>query len=76
MLLQVLVTNKVLAMDVVGGVEGGNELIEEYEKSSKIEKLSKGLNCLSPKNQLSQIKNYQKVRIYLILMLKSLNQAF
>ena len=33
-------------------------------------------NCLSPKNQLIQEKNCQKVGIYLILMQKKISQAF
>ena len=61
---QVFVTDEVLAINKVGSVEDGDELIEKYGK------LSKTRNCLSPKNWLSQEKNCQKVGIYLNSILK------
>ena len=40
-LLQVLVANKVLVTNKIGGVKGGDELIKKCRKLSKIRKLSK-----------------------------------
>ena len=38
---QIFVANKMLAANEVGGIEGGNKLIEKYRKLSKIGKLFK-----------------------------------
>ena len=38
---QVLIVNKVLAVDEVNGIKGSEKLIEKYRKLFKIEKLSK-----------------------------------
>ena len=40
-LLQVFVTNEMIATSDIGDVEGGNKSIEKYKKLSKTEKLSK-----------------------------------
>ena len=65
-----LAANKELTINKIDGIKNGDELIKKYRKLSKLE------NCLSLKNWLSQKKNCQKVRIYLILILKRISQAF
>ena len=70
----------------VGSVKSSDKLIGKYKKLSKIRKLLKDLNYLNQeiwkaknyssfKNQLNQKKNYQKIEIYLILILKKTGQA-
>ena len=49
-LLQVLVPNKVFTVYKVGGVEGGDELIEKYGKLLKIGKSSESLKLFKLKN--------------------------
>ena len=46
---QVLVADKVLAANEVDGIEGGDELIEKYGKSSKTGKSSKSRKSKSEK---------------------------
>ena len=52
------------AANEVGSIEGGDELIEKCGKLFKFQKLAK------------LEKNCQKVEIYLILILKRMDQAF
>ena len=51
---QVLVANEVLITDEVGGIEGGNELIEKCGKSSKTGKSSKAGNSKGKKSAKSK----------------------
>ena len=57
MLLQVLITDKMLAVDKVGGIEGSNELIEKCGKLSKTKKLSKSQKSAKLKKKLSKNGN-------------------
>ena len=57
MLLQVFVTNKILAANKVGAIEDGNESIRKCEKLFKIRKLSKGL-------KLSKSRNLKKKKLF------------
>ena len=43
-LLQMLIANKVLAGNKIGGIKDNNELIEKYKKLSKIRKSFKSRN--------------------------------
>ena len=50
LLLQVLITNEVLAIDEIGDIEGGDKLIEKYRKLSKTKKLSESLILFKSEN--------------------------
>ena len=50
--------------------------LKNVENCQKLEDCLNPKNCLNLKNRLSQEKNCQKVKIYLILMLKKTGQVF
>ena len=57
MSLQMLVANEVLTANEIGGIEGGNELIEKYRKLSKTRKLSKSQKLAKLGKKLSKSGN-------------------
>ena len=57
MLLQVLVTNKMFAVNEVDGIEDGDKLIEKYGKLSKTRKLSKSQKSANSGKKLSKSEN-------------------
>ena len=52
-----LVANEVLAVNKIGGIEGGNESIKKYGKSSKTRKLFKSQKSAKSKKELSKSGN-------------------
>ena len=66
MLSQVLVANEIFVANEVGGIEGGDELIEKYGKLSKIRKLSKLRNSKS--KTLSKFKKHLALEYVFILL--------
>ena len=65
-----LITNKMLAANKIGGVEDGDKLIKKYGKLSKTEKLFKSQKLAKSRKKSSKSGNL------LILMLKRIGQAF
>ena len=54
---QVLIDNKMLATNEIGGVKGGNKSIKKCEKLSKTRKLSKSRKLAKSKKELSKSGN-------------------
>ena len=54
---QVFVANEMLTANEIGGVKGGNELIEKYKKLSKGRKLSKSQKLAKSRKKLSKSGN-------------------
>ena len=60
MLLQVLVTNKVLAADEIDGVDGGSESIEKWGKLLKTRKMLKGQKLFKSQKSAKSEKKLTK----------------
>ena len=81
-----LITNKILTANKVGGIEGNNKFIRKYGKLSKTEKLLEGLKLSKLENSKGEKlfifrklakseKKLSKIKIHLILMLKRVSQV-
>ena len=82
----VLIANELFAVNEMNatnkfcGIEVGDELSRKYEKLSKTRKMSKSQKLSNQEIQKAKnwlnLKNYQKVGIHLILILKRSGWAF
>ena len=87
MLLQVLITFKILTANEISGIKSKYKSIEKYRKLTKIGKLSEGLKLsklgnskvekISKSQKSAKLeKKLLKIGIYLILTLKKTGQTF
>ena len=77
--LQVLIVNKILVTNNIGGIKSSNKLIKKFikPKTAKLSKLRnlKGKKLFKSQNLANSREKLSKIEIYLILILWKLHQV-